>query len=94
MGQAYNIKLPNKFGIDFVEPEYPMSEQDKILRDDWALKNGQKTLAEIMVRDNKDITIEEAERRIEGNIEKNSKQMMSLTPNNLKKEEDVPEQSN
>ena len=94
VGQAYNIKLPNKFGIDFVEPEYPMSEQDKILRDDWALKNGQKTLAEIMVRDNKDITIEEAERRIEGNIEKNSKQKMSLTPNNLKKEEDVPEQSN
>ena len=94
VGQAYNIKLPNKFGFDFVEPEYPMSEQDKILRYDWALKNGQKTLAEIMVRDNKDITIEEAERRIEGNIEKNSKQMMSLTPNNLKKEEDVPEQSN
>ena len=94
VGQAYNIKLPNKFGIDFIEPEYPMSEQDKILRDDWALKNGQKTLAEIMVRDNKDITIEEAERKIEENIEKNSKQMMSLTPNNLKKEEDVPEQSN
>ena len=76
----YDIKLPNKFGIDFIEPEYPKSEAVKIQRDDWDLKHGQTTIAEIMVRNNKDITIEEAERKIEENLEKYKSQVVSSNP--------------
>ena len=83
VGDVSGIKLPNKFRVDFVEPEYPKSEAEKVLRDDWDLKNGQKTLAEIMVRENKDITIEEAERKIEANLEKNVMQLTSFTPPQL-----------
>tara|TARA_Y100000593_G_scaffold41639_2_gene79835 strand:+ start:5861 stop:7198 length:1338 start_codon:yes stop_codon:yes gene_type:complete len=83
VGDPYNIKLPNKFGVDFIEPEYPKSEAEKIQRDDWDLKNGQITLAEIMVRNNKDITIEEAERKIEENLEKNVGQLNSFMPPQL-----------
>ena len=83
VGDAYGIKLPNKFGIDFIEPEYPKSEQEKVLRDDWDLKNGQTTLAEIMVRNNKDIAIEEAERKVEENLEKNVTQLTSFMPPQL-----------
>jgi len=87
VGQPYGIKLPNKFGVDFVEPEYPKSEQEKVLRDDWDLKNGQTTLAEIMVRNNKDITIEEAERKIEENLEKNLGQLNTFVPPQLQENE-------
>ena len=83
VGEAYGIKLPNKFGVDFIEPDYPKSEQEKVLRDDWDLKNGQTTLAEIMVRNNKDVTIEEAERKVEENLEKNVSQLTSFAPPQL-----------
>jgi hypothetical protein len=82
VGKPY-VKLPNKFGIDFLEPEYPKSEAEKIQRDDWDLKNGQTTLAEIMVRNNKDITLEEAERKIEENLEKNVTQLTTFVPPQL-----------
>tara|TARA_B100001250_G_scaffold413599_1_gene448268 strand:- start:1692 stop:3032 length:1341 start_codon:yes stop_codon:yes gene_type:complete len=83
VGAPYGINLPNKFGIDFIEPEYPKSEAEKVLRDDWDLKNGQITLAEIMVRDNKDITIQEAEKKIEQNLEKNVRQLTTFSPPQL-----------
>ena len=56
---------------------------EKIQRDDWDLKNGQTTLAEIMVRNNKDITLEEAEQKIEANLEKNVSQLTSFLPPQL-----------
>ena len=83
VGAPYGTKLPNKFGIDFLEPDYPKSESEKVLRDDWDLMNGQTTLAEIMVRNNKDITMEEAERKIEENLEKNVAQLTTFVPPQL-----------
>ena len=59
------------------------TEAEKIQRDDWDLKNGQITLAEIMVRNNKDVTLEEAERKIEENLEKNINQLTSFLPPQL-----------
>ena len=87
IGFANGIKLPNRFGIDFIEPDYPKSESEKVLRDDWDLKNGQTTLAEIMVRENKDITLEEAERKVEENLEKNVSQITSFMPPQLQNNE-------
>ena len=85
VGGAAGIKLPNKFGIDFIEPEYPKSEAEKIQRDDWDLRHGQITLAEIMVRNNKDVTIEEAERKVQENLEKNINQF----ENNIGEESEI-----
>ena len=85
VGGAAGIKLPNKFGIDFIEPEYPKSEAEKIQRDDWDLRHGQITLAEIMVPNNKDVTIEEAERKVQENLEKNINQF----ENNIGEESEI-----
>ena len=51
------------------------------------MKNGQITLAEIMVRNNKDVTLEEAERKIEENLEKNVSQLTSFLPPQLQNNE-------
>ena len=67
--------------------EYPTSIAEQIQRDDWDLKNGQTTLAEIMVRENKDITLEEAERKVEENLEKNVSQITSFMPPQLQNNE-------
>jgi len=94
VGQPYGVKLPNKFGVDFIEPDYPKTEQEKVLRDDWDLKNGQTTLAEIMVRNNKDVTIEEAERKVEENLEKNVTQLTSFLPPQLQNNEGEESENN
>ena len=80
VGDPYGLKLPNKFGVDFIEPDYPKSESEKIQRDDWDLMHGQTTLAEIMVRNNKDLTLEEAERKTQENLEKNLERLKLFTP--------------
>ena len=63
-----NISLPDSFGIDFIEMEYPVSVAEQIQRDDWDLTNGQTTLAKIMVRDNKDLSLEEPQRIVDENL--------------------------
>ena len=80
VGDPYGLKLPNKFGVDFIEPDYPKSESEKIQRDDWDLMHGQTTLAEIMVRNNKDLTLEEAEMKTQENLEKNLERLKLFTP--------------
>ena len=42
--------------------------------------HGQTTLAEIMVRNNKDLTLEEAERKTQENLEKNLERLKLFTP--------------
>lgn len=87
IASASGFSLPAKFGIDFIEPEYPKTEQEQILRDDWDLRNGQTTLAEIMVRENKDIALDEAEKKIQENLEKNVTQLTTFTPPQLQTNE-------
>ena len=59
---SYNgISLPDEFGVDFYEVEYPKTVQDQILKDDFDIKNNLITRAKIMVRDNKDLSIEQAQ---------------------------------
>ena len=87
IASASGFSLPVKFGIDFIEPEYPKTEQEQILRDDWDLRNGQTTLAEIMVRENKDIALDEAEKKIQENLEKNVTQLTTFTPPQLQTNE-------
>ena len=67
VAEAAGILLPNKFGIDFQEPNYPMTAQDQIAIEKWELDNGLTNPAELMVRRNKELTIEEAKKIIQEN---------------------------
>ena len=53
---GYNgIELPEQFGVDFEEIDYPKTVQDQILKDQFDIQNNLTTRAKIMVRDNKGI---------------------------------------
>ncbi|QDP61170.1 MAG: hypothetical protein Unbinned3325contig1000_55 [Prokaryotic dsDNA virus sp.] len=65
---SYNgIELPEEFGVDFEEIEYPKTVQDQILKDQFDIQNNLTTRAKIMVRDNKDLTISQAQEIINEN---------------------------
>ncbi len=64
----YNgVSLPEEFGVDFQEVEYPKTVQDQILKDNFDLENNLVTQAKIMVRENKDLTLEQAQKIIDEN---------------------------
>ena len=71
----YNgIHLSEEFGVDFAEVEYPTTVQDQILRDTFDLDQNLITRAKIMVRDNKDLTVEQAQEIIDANRTANEKE--------------------
>ena len=67
------ISLPRELKVDFNEPEYPKSVQDQILLDNHRLEKNLITEAGLLVEQNKDLTIEEAESIVEANRQKNQK---------------------
>jgi len=65
---GYNgISLPEEFGVDFDEVEYPKTIQDQIMKDQFDLEENLTTRARIMVRDNKDLTLKQAQKIIDEN---------------------------
>ena len=69
---AYNnIKLPEKFGIDFNEIEYPKTVQDQIAWNDYMIANNLTNTNELYVKYNDDYTLEQAKTKIEENKEIN-----------------------
>ena len=72
---GYNgINLPSELKLDFIEPEYPKTVQDQILLDNHALQNNLTTQPEMMVRQNKDLSIEEAREIVKANKQENEQQ--------------------
>lgn len=69
LSQVNNLGLPevSQFGVDFAEVEYPMTTQDKIMLNEYKLKHNLTTEAKILAEENKDLTIEDANRIIEEN---------------------------
>jgi len=79
----YNgIALPEEFGVDFQEVEYPKTVQDQILKDEFDLKNNLTTRAKIMVRDNKDITLNQAQNIIDENKSNNDQEIVEQPDGN------------
>ena len=74
IAKSRNISLPNKLKLDFNEPDYPMTIQDQILLDNHRLQLNLISEAELLVEYNKDLTIQEAEKKIANNRQKNKKQ--------------------
>ena len=64
-----NVNLPDKFSVDFKEPEYPRGISEQIQKDDWELANGLITLEEILKRNNSDLSLEQAREIIAKNKE-------------------------
>ena len=58
---------PKRFKVDFSEVEYPMTVQDQIMRDEFDLAHNLTTEAKLMVRDNKDLSLKEAQKVIDDN---------------------------
>ena len=72
---GYNgINLPNELKLDFIEPEYPKTVQDQILIDNHALQNNLTTQPELLVKQNKDLSIEEAKEIVRANKQENEQQ--------------------
>jgi hypothetical protein len=69
LSQINNLGLPevSQFNVDFSEVEYPMTTQDKIMLNEYKLKHNLITEAQILAEENKDLTIEDANRIIEEN---------------------------
>ena len=72
VGQANNINLPNKFGVNFVEPEYPQSIQDQIAWNTYSLSNNLTTRPKLLNEINTDLSLEEAEQIVNANAEVNA----------------------
>ncbi len=67
LAKFHGISLPDKLGLDFHEPEYPKSTQDEIAMNTWLLENNLTTKAKLMVKYNKDLTVEEAQKIVTEN---------------------------
>lgn len=72
VGQANNINLPNKFAVNFVEPEYPQSIQDQIAWNTYRLSNNLTTRPKLLNEINTDLSLEEAEQIVNANAEVNA----------------------
>ena len=69
---GYNgIHLSEDFGVDFEEVEYPTTVQDQILKDQFDLEQNLTTRAKMMIRDNKDLTMKQAQGIIDANRQTN-----------------------
>jgi len=67
IAQSLGIAMPEALKLDFNEPEYPMTVQDQIALDNHRLNLGLVNKAELMVEYNKDLTIEEANAKLQAN---------------------------
>jgi len=75
---SLGLPEPKRFKVDFSEVEYPMTTQDKIMLNEYKLKHNLVTEAQILANENKDISIEEAEKIIEENKEKNGARQVQI----------------
>ena len=67
IAQSLGLAMPEALKLDFNEPEYPMTVQDQIALDNHRLNLGLVNKAELMVEYNKDLTIEEANAKLQEN---------------------------
>ena len=73
LSQMNSLGLPeiSQFKVDFSEVEYPMTTQDKIMLNEYKLKHNLTTQAQLLAEENKDLSIEDAAKVIESNMQIN-----------------------
>ena len=72
IADIHNVNISGDLKLDFLEPEYPKTAQDQILLDTFALEQNMTTQAKLMVRNNKDLTLEEAQKIVDENKQVNN----------------------
>jgi hypothetical protein len=72
IAKANGVNLPDNIGIKFNEPEYPMSAQDQIALDTFMLQNNLITQKDLMLKYNKHLTEQEAEKLVLNNKDVNA----------------------
>ena len=77
---ANGVSISGDLGLDFNEPEYPMTIQDQIQLDEFELKHNLTTEAGLMVKYNKDLTISEAQQIIDNNKDLNGQGQQQQSP--------------
>jgi hypothetical protein len=87
IAQSLGINMPEGLKLDFNEPEYPMTVQDQIALDNHRLNLGLINKAELMVEYNKDLTLEEANAKLQQNQEQ-------INPNPIIQPEQAEEPEN
>jgi len=68
---SLGLPEPKRFKVDFSEVEYPMTTQDRIMLSEYQLKHNLTTEAKIMADENKDLTVEQAQKIIDENKDAN-----------------------
>ena len=73
LSQMNSLGLPEiaQFKVDFSEVEYPMTTQDKIMLNEYKLKHNLTTQAQLLADENKDLSVEDAAKVIESNMQIN-----------------------
>ncbi len=79
LSQMNSLGLPDisQFKVDFSEVEYPMTTQDKIMLNEYKLKHNLTTQAQLLADENKDLSIEDAAKVIESNMQINQPIMVA-----------------
>jgi len=79
LSQMNSLGLPeiSQFKVDFSEVEYPMTTQDKIMLNEYKLKHNLTTQAQLLADENKDLSVEDAARVIESNMQINQPIMVA-----------------
>ena len=69
IADSVDITLPNieNFEVDFNEPQYPQTAQDQIAIEKWELENNIINQADLLVKRNKELDIEESKKIIQEN---------------------------
>ena len=67
LAKSIKINLQKEFHIDFNEPQYPQTAQDQIALEKWELENNLVNSADLLVKRNKELDIEEAKKIIQEN---------------------------
>lgn len=70
---AEGINLPDEFAVDFNEPNYPLTAGDQINIEKWELEQGITTPAQLLMKRNNELSIEEAQAIIDQNKETNGR---------------------
>ena len=71
---GYNgLLLPSDFGVDFNEPEYPMTIPDEIAWNNYLVANDLTTKVKLLQKYNKDLNPQQAQKIIDENKEENAK---------------------
>tara|TARA_Y100000004_G_scaffold60699_1_gene67876 strand:+ start:588 stop:1886 length:1299 start_codon:yes stop_codon:yes gene_type:complete len=79
LSQMNSLGLPeiSQFKVDFSEVEYPMTTQDKIMLNEYKIKHNLTTQAQLLADENKDLSVEDAAKVIESNMQINQQIMVA-----------------